>query len=143
MIHFGTGTATLLELQRDAGGTVIGLDWRIDLDMAWQRLGLRRRRSGQSRSGRPTRPPREIATQARRILAQAGGRPGHIFNLGHGILPQTPVDNVRALIDIVHTLFTAGNEPLRIGAGIQARSLEYLSDQRLGPAHWRRGRVCA
>jgi uroporphyrinogen decarboxylase len=102
-IHFGTGTATLLQLQRDAGGTVIGLDWHVDLDQAWQRLGFDVAVQGNLDPVVLLAPRDEIESQARRILAQAAGRPGHIFNLGHGILPQTPVDHVRALIDIVHS----------------------------------------
>jgi uroporphyrinogen decarboxylase len=102
VIHFGTGTSTLLELARDAGGSVIGLDWRVELDQAWQRLGLDVAVQGNLDPVVLLSPPAEIAYQARRILAQAAGRPGHIFNLGHGILPQTPIDNVRVLIDIVH-----------------------------------------
>ena len=104
VIHFGTGTSTLLELQRDAGGSVIGLDWRVELDQGWQRLGHDVAVQGNLDPVVLLSNVKEIETQARRILAQAGGRPGHIFNLGHGILPQTPVDNVRALIDIVHTI---------------------------------------
>jgi uroporphyrinogen decarboxylase len=102
LIHFGTGTSTLLELQREAGGTVIGLDWRIELDLGWKRLGYDVAVQGNLDPVVLLSNRDEIASQAHRILAQAGGRPGHIFNLGHGILPQTPVDNVRALIDIVH-----------------------------------------
>ena len=104
VIHFGTGTSTLLELQRDAGGTVIGLDWRVELDHAWQRLGPGVAVQGNLDPVVLLAPRDEIESQARRILALAAGRPGHIFNLGHGILPQTPVDNVRALIDLVHTI---------------------------------------
>lgn len=101
-IHFGTDTGSLLELQRDAGGAVIGLDWRVELDTAWRRLG-----DGVAVQGNldPTvllSSRSEITRQARRILAEAAGRPGHIFNLGHGILPATPVDNVLALVDFVH-----------------------------------------
>jgi uroporphyrinogen decarboxylase len=101
-IHFGTGTANLLELQRDAGGSVIGLDWRVDLDRAWDRLGPSVAIQGNLDPAVLLGPMAEIDRQAQRILRQAGGRPGHIFNLGHGILPQTPVDSVRFLIDTVH-----------------------------------------
>ncbi len=101
-IHFGTGTASLLELQRDAGGSVIGLDWRVELDQGWRRLGHDVAVQGNLDPVILLSSREEIETQARCVLAQAGGRPGHIFNLGHGILPQTPVDNVRSLIDIVH-----------------------------------------
>lgn len=103
VIHFGTGTATLLELMREAGGDVIGLDWRVDLRDAWQRLGDVAVMGNLD----PVTLFAEqdfIHEQARRILERAGGRPGHIFNLGHGILPETPVDNVIALIDSVHQL---------------------------------------
>jgi len=103
VIHFGTGTSTLLELQRDAGGSVIGLDWHVDLDQAWQRLGFDVAVQGNLDPIVLLAPRDEIESQARRILDQAAGRPGHIFNLGHGILPQTPVEHVRALIDIVHS----------------------------------------
>ena len=101
-IHFGTDTSTLLELQRDGGGHVIGLDWRTDLPAAWARLG-----DGVAIQGNldPTvlfAPVAEVESQAQRILDQAGGRPGHIFNLGHGIMPHTPVDTVRRLVDFVH-----------------------------------------
>jgi uroporphyrinogen decarboxylase len=102
-IHFGTGTSSLLELERDAGGSVIGLDWRVELDQAWERLGGEVAVQGNLDPVVLLAPLAEIENQARRILSQAGGRPGHIFNLGHGILPETPVDHVRALVDFVHT----------------------------------------
>lgn len=101
-IHFGTGTATLLEAQRDAGGSVIGLDWRVELDEAWNRLGPEVAVQGNLDPVVLLAPRDEIERQARRILTQAAGRPGHIFNLGHGILPSTPVDNVIALVDAIH-----------------------------------------
>jgi uroporphyrinogen decarboxylase len=102
-IHFGTDTGALLELQRDAGGQVIGLDWRVELDQAWQRLGPGVGVQGNLDPVVLFAPPSEIERQVKRILAQAGGRPGHIFNLGHGILPHTPVDHVIALVEMVHT----------------------------------------
>jgi uroporphyrinogen decarboxylase len=102
-IHFGTDTGSLLELQRDAGGTVIGLDWRVELDQAWERLGRHVAVQGNLDPAVLLAPKAEIQAQARRILAQAGGRPGHIFNLGHGILPSTSVDAVHALVDFVHS----------------------------------------
>jgi uroporphyrinogen decarboxylase len=104
VIHFGTGTATLLELERDAGGAVIGLDWRVELDSAWRRLGESVAVQGNLDPVVLLSTRAEIEHQTRRILDQAGGRPGHIFNLGHGILPETPVDNVRYLVDLVHEL---------------------------------------
>ena len=104
VIHFGTDTGGLLELQRDAGGDVIGVDWRIDLDAAWNRIGHDRAVQGNLDPLTLFAPIAEIRRQAQSILARAAGRPGHIFNLGHGILPQTPVDHVRALVDAVHEL---------------------------------------
>jgi uroporphyrinogen decarboxylase len=101
-IHFGTGTATLLELERDAGGAVIGLDWRVELDQAWDRLGPNVAIQGNLDPAVLLGPLSEIERQASRILRQAAGRAGHIFNLGHGILPRTPVDHVLALVDFVH-----------------------------------------
>jgi uroporphyrinogen decarboxylase len=102
VIHFGTDTATLLERQRDAGGTVLGVDWRIPLDAAWARIGHDRAIQG-NLDPLLLCASREVAVdRARQVLAQAGGRPGHIFNLGHGIIPQTPVDTVKAVVDAVH-----------------------------------------
>ena len=100
-IHFGTGTSALLELMREAGGDVIGVDFRVELDQAWQRLG----EVGIQGNLDPAVLYAErdyVRQRVQRILQQAGGRAGHIFNLGHGILPTTPVDNVLALIDAVH-----------------------------------------
>jgi uroporphyrinogen decarboxylase len=102
VIHFGTDTATLLERQRDAGGTVLGVDWRIPLDVAWTRIGHDRAIQG-NLDPLLLCASREVAVErARQVLAQAAGRPGHIFNLGHGIIPETPVDNVKAVVDAVH-----------------------------------------
>lgn len=101
-IHFGTGTATLLEAQAEAGGHVIGLDWRVELDRTWERLGPGVAVQGNLDPVLLLAPVQEIRRQAAIILDQAAGRPGHVFNLGHGILPQTPVDHVRALVDFVH-----------------------------------------
>ncbi len=102
LIHFGTGTGALLELMQAAGGTVIGLDWRVELDEAWRRLGPDVAVMGNLDPLVLFGGPAVIEREARRILAQAGGRPGHIFNLGHGILPHTPVDDVIRLVDLVH-----------------------------------------
>jgi len=103
VIHFGTQTGTLLELMRDAGGSVIGLDWRVALDEAWKRLGPVAVQ-GNLDPAALFAEPAEIRRQAKKILDQAAGRPGHIFNLGHGVLPQTPVGHVKALVDAVHEL---------------------------------------
>jgi uroporphyrinogen decarboxylase len=104
VIHFGTGTAALLEAMREAGGDIIGLDWRVELDAAWERLGPEVGVQGNLDSIVLFSEPEYIRQRAKRILDQAGGRPGHIFNLGHGILPQTPVDHVIGLIEAVHEL---------------------------------------
>ncbi|MBI3768161.1 MAG: uroporphyrinogen decarboxylase [Deltaproteobacteria bacterium] len=104
VIHFGTGTGALLELMRAAGGDVIGLDWRVDLAEAWGRLGADVGVQGNLDPVALFAPPDEIHRQVARILERAGGRRGHIFNLGHGVLPETPVAHVAALIDAVHEL---------------------------------------
>jgi uroporphyrinogen decarboxylase len=104
VIHFGTGTSGMIELMRDAGGDVIGLDWRIDLASGWQRLGADVAVQGNLDPVALFAPLDELRDRVGGILAAAGGRPGHIFNLGHGILPETPVDNVIALVDMVHEM---------------------------------------
>jgi len=104
VIHFGTDTAGLLEGMRAAGGDVIGIDWRIDLDAAWTRVGHDVAVQGNLDPLALLAPIPEIRARAAAILGQAAGRPGHVFNLGHGIVPQTPVDHVRALVDAVHEL---------------------------------------
>ena len=104
VIHFGTGTCGLLELMRQAGGDVIGLDWHIELDAGWQRVGHDVAVQGNLDPVVLFGPVEEIRSRTVRILEQARGRHGHIFNLGHGILPNTPVDHVIALIDMVHEL---------------------------------------
>jgi uroporphyrinogen decarboxylase len=104
VIHFGTGTAALLELMTEAGGNVIGVDWRVKLDEAWHRIGYDRAIMGNLDPVVLFADQRELRSQAKRILEQAADRPGHIFNLGHGILPQTPVENVIALVEMVHEL---------------------------------------
>ncbi len=104
VIHFGTGTSGLLELMRAAGGDVLGLDWRIDLGEGWQRVGHEVGVQGNLDPVALFGPLAEIRERAVRILDAAGGRRGHIFNLGHGILPSTPVDHVIALVDMVHEL---------------------------------------
>jgi uroporphyrinogen decarboxylase len=103
VIHFGTGTATLLELMKEAGGDVIGLDWRVRLDEAWARLGDVAVQ-GNFDSVALFTTPEVVRRRAGDVLDQAANRPGHIFNLGHGILPETPVENVVALVEAVHEL---------------------------------------
>jgi uroporphyrinogen decarboxylase len=104
VIHFGTVTGNLLELMREAGGDVIGLDWRVDLAEAWERLGPGVAVQGNLDPIALFADIPEIRRRVRTILDQASGRPGHIFNLGHGILPETPVDHVIALVDMVHEM---------------------------------------
>ncbi len=104
VIHFGVETGGLLELLVEAGGDVIGVDWRLDLDLAWQRIGSQHAVQGNLDPVTLFAPQAEIRRQAERVLRSVAGRPGHIFNLGHGILPQTPVDNVIALVDMVHEM---------------------------------------
>lgn len=112
VIHFGTVTGNLLELMREAGGDVIGLDWRVDLAEGWARLGYDVAVQGNLDPIALFAEPGEIRRRAKLILDQAAGRPGHIFNLGHGILPETPVDHVLALIDAVHDLSAdSGSQP--------------------------------
>ncbi len=102
VIHFGTGTASLLELQRDAGGTVIGVDWRTPLGNAWQRLGEGVAVQGNLDPLLLDAPRELLARRVEHVLAEAGGRDGHIFNLGHGILPETSPDAVKYVVDLVH-----------------------------------------
>ena len=102
LIHFGVDTASLLPLLAQAGGDVIGLDWRTPLDWGWAQVGADRAVQGNLDPAALFAPRAELERRVRRVLAQAGGRPGHIFNLGHGILPETPVENVRAVVEMVH-----------------------------------------
>ena len=103
VLHFGTGTNALLELMREAGGDVIGVDFRVELGDAWQRLGDVAVQGNLDPAVLLAERP-YIRRRVEEILRQAAGRAGHVFNLGHGILPTTPVDNVRALVDAVHDL---------------------------------------
>ena len=104
VIHFGTDSSGLLELMAQAGGDVIGVDWRINLADAWARLGDRVAVQGNLDPVALFADITELRSRAREILDQAANRSGHIFNLGHGILPETPVDHVIALIDAVHEM---------------------------------------
>lgn len=110
VIHFSTGNPALVPLLSEAGGSVIGVDWRIRLDDAWQAIGYDKGIQGNLDPTVLFTNPTEIRRRAKEILDQAAGRPGHIFNLGHGVLPQTPVDNVLALVEAVHELGARGND---------------------------------
>lgn len=110
IIHFGTETGGLLDLIRAAGGDVIGVDWRIPLDVAWRQLGEGVAVQGNLDPVALFAPWPQLQQRAQHVLdaARSVGRPGHIFNLGHGILPETPVDNVRRLVDFVHEYSARG-----------------------------------
>ena len=101
-IHFGTGTAMMFPELREAGGDVIGVDWRVPIDEAWEDIGFDRAVQGNLDPTLLLGPPRRMLDQTEDILKRVAGRPGHIFNLGHGILPSTPVENVQMLAQYVH-----------------------------------------
>ena len=101
-IHFGVGTGAILRDLRDAGGDVIGADWRTPLDEAWERVGFDRAIQGNLDPTLLLGPIDRALAATDDVLTRAGGRPGHIFNLGHGILPSTPVEHVQALAKYVH-----------------------------------------
>jgi uroporphyrinogen decarboxylase len=104
VINFSTGTAGLLKQVRAAGGSVIGLDWRVNLDDGWAAVGDDVAVQGNLDPVALFAAPKEIKNRVAEILRRAGGKAGHIFNLGHGILPETPVDHVIAMVDAVHEL---------------------------------------
>lgn len=106
IIYFGTGTSTLLPLMRSAGSDVLGLDWHVELDEAWARVGFDVAVQGNLDPVILFAPLPEIERRIKDILDRAGNRAGHIFNLGHGILPKTPVDHVEAAIGFVHKYST-------------------------------------
>jgi len=101
-IHFGTGTATILEEMRQAGGDVFSIDWRIPIDVAWRKLGYEVAIQGNLDPAVLLTKSDLIRSRAADILMRVGNRSGHIFNLGHGILPETPQENVRQLVAFVH-----------------------------------------
>jgi uroporphyrinogen decarboxylase len=102
LIHFATSNSTLLELMKRAGGDVMGVDWRVNIGEAWARIGYDVAIQGNLDPVILLGPIHLIEKEVKRILDSVEGRPGHIFNLGHGILPNTPVDNVAALVNMVH-----------------------------------------
>jgi uroporphyrinogen decarboxylase len=103
-INFSTGTAGFIELVAASGGDVVGLDWRIALEEGWRRVGFERAIQGNLDPGVLLAPRAVIRERVRDLLARAQGRPGHVFNIGHGIFPETPPDNVRAMVDAVHEM---------------------------------------
>jgi len=106
IIYFGTDSATLLPSMRETGAEVIGLDWRIPLDDGWRSVGYDRAVQGNLDPVLLFADWKELKSRAEDILRRAAGRPGHIFNLGHGILPETPVENVKALAEFVQEYTT-------------------------------------
>ena len=103
LVHFGTGTAHLLDMMKDDGGTVIGLDWRVPLDVAWARVGYELGVQGNLDPAALSAPLAVVEAQARDVLDRAGGRPGHVFNLGHGLLPNTPLAAIERVVEVVHS----------------------------------------
>lgn len=112
VILFGTNTAAMLDAMAEAGSDVVGADWRIPIDAAWDRIGHDRAVQGNLDPITLFAPLPEVRTRVEAILTRAGGRPGHIFNLGHGILPQTPVGTVRAVAEMVHEMSAVGALPM-------------------------------
>lgn len=104
VIVFGTQTSGMLEVVAEAGSTVVGVDWRIPLDRAWDIIGHDRAVQGNLDPLALFAPLPEVEIRVLDILRRSEGRPGHIFNLGHGILPQTPVETVRAVVEMVHSV---------------------------------------
>src|SRR3989304_2667241 len=102
-IHFGTGTAGFLDAFQSGGGGVIGVDWRVPLDRAWSLVGADVGIQGNLDPMAILGPPEEWRPAARDVLEKAAGRPGHVFNLGHGVVPSTPPENLRRLVEFVHT----------------------------------------
>lgn len=102
LIHFATSSSTLLNLMKRAGGDVIGIDWRIDLAKAWEELGYEVAIQGNLDPVVLLGTPEIIQREVKRIIDSVRGRPGHIFNLGHGVLPNTPFEHVKILIELVH-----------------------------------------
>jgi uroporphyrinogen decarboxylase len=110
-IHFGTGTSTLLPAMARAGGDVVGLDWRIPLDDGWARVGADRGVQGNLDPTVLLGPWERVEAEARAVLARAAGRPGHIFNLGHGVLPRTEASTVTRLAELVKEIGSATVPP--------------------------------
>ena len=102
-IHFGTDTAALLESITQTGPDIVGLDWRVPLDQGWSRIGFDRGVQGNLDPAVLLGPPEGVEARVRDVLRRAAGRSGHIFNLGHGVLPDTSVDNLQLLVETVHS----------------------------------------
>ena len=103
LVHFGTGCSHLLDQMKDDGAGIIGLDWRVPLDEAWARVGYERGVQGNLDPAALSAPADVVAAAAREVLDRAAGRPGHVFNLGHGMLPHTPLANIERVVEVVQT----------------------------------------
>jgi uroporphyrinogen decarboxylase len=101
VIHFGTGTGGFFRELHAAGGDVLGIDWRVNIDQAWMDISYRSAIQGNLDPAVLFAPLSELRARVHELLKRTGSRPGHIFNLGHGILPETPVENVRAVVQFV------------------------------------------
>ncbi|HKF05173.1 MAG TPA: uroporphyrinogen decarboxylase [Candidatus Sulfotelmatobacter sp.] len=121
IIYFGTDSATLLPSMKETGADVIGLDWRVPLDEGWQRVDHKAAVQGNLDPVLLFADWKELKSRAEEILRRAGGRPGHIFNLGHGILPETPVDNVKNLAKFVQEYSAAGSTNQKSDGGSRHR----------------------
>ncbi len=108
VILFGTSTAGILDQLAATGADVVGVDWRIGLNAGWSRVGHDTAVQGNLDPVLLFAPQQEIERQVRAVVDEANGRDGHIFNLGHGILPQTPVENVQFVADLVHRITERG-----------------------------------
>jgi uroporphyrinogen decarboxylase len=109
-IHFGVGTGDLLPQMRAAGADVVGVDWRTPIDVAWERIGLDAGVQGNLDPAACLGPWEAVERKAVDVLRRASGRPGHVFNLGHGVLPQTSPDTLDRLVDLVHARTGAGGD---------------------------------
>ena len=121
VIYFGTDSATLLPAMKESGADVIGLDWRVPLDEGWERLDYEAAVQGNLDPVLLFAEWKEVKSRAEEILRRADGRPGHIFNLGHGILPETPVDNVKKLAQFVQEYSVSGHGSRKSDAGSRHR----------------------
>jgi uroporphyrinogen decarboxylase len=119
-IHFGVGTGELLTLMRDAGADVVGVDWRVPLHEAWERVGFDVSVQGNLDPAVCLAPWEAVESKALAVLRRAANRPGHIFNLGHGVLPDTPVGNLKRLVELVHER-TERVSPPRVGLDEKTR----------------------
>jgi uroporphyrinogen decarboxylase len=117
-IHFGVGTGELLALMRDAGTDVVGVDWRVPLHEAWERIGFDVSIQGNLDPAVCLAPWEAVEAKALAVLRRAAGRPGHIFNLGHGVLPETPVGNLQRLVELVHERTERGPAGARFDEGL-------------------------